>query len=162
MLNACEILTCHCLCSVDLLPHTSAVDPVFYPAFRDSKPNGFSCPMLIFSAPVKLKTIRFFCSERKSFGRNWIRVFVQFYLFANEIAVQSSFSLARFDEVECTKIILQHSIKQNRQTSERETKRREKADKHVQHRKRTQNPKQNKNTTQFSRFQCSKHFIFNI
>lgn len=62
---ACRILTCHCLCSVDLSPHTSAVDPVFYPACRGNKPDGFSCPMLIFSAPVKFKTIRIV------FVRNW-------------------------------------------------------------------------------------------
>lgn len=74
---ACQILTCHCLCSVDLLPHTSAVDPVFYPAFRDNKPDGSSCPMPIFSAPVKCRTIRIAFVQLK-YGQKSIFLFALF------------------------------------------------------------------------------------
>lgn len=150
---ACEILTCHCLYSVDLLPHISAVDPVFYLAFRDSKPNGFSCPMPIFSAPVKFKTIKFLLYKKNV----WIKirfVFI-FCLFANEIAVQS-FSLARFRREELSaKIILQHSItdktKQFQQAKESEGKKRTKFtyEQHMKHIK-TQNKKYNTQSVVFN------------
>lgn len=165
---ACQILTCHCLCSVDLLPHTSAVDPVFYPAFRDNKPDGSSCPMPIFSAPVKCQTIRIAFVQLK-YGQKSI------FLFALFICKWNGRSLILFGSFwvgweESAKIIVSALDKNKSETNKRKREKRKKRTKftkrttwYTQHIKHTKSKtKKNNPETQVSRTQWLKHFIFNI
>lgn len=167
---ACQILTCHCLCSVDLLPHTSAVDPVFYPAFRDNKPDGSSCPMPIFSAPVKCQTIRIAFVQLK-YGQKSI-FFIRFvYLQMKWPFTHSLWLVLGGVRGECKNHCQRTRQKQkrNKQAKEREAKKAHKIYKtynmvHTQHMKHTKSKTKKKNNpeTQVSRTQWLKHFIFNI